>query len=545
MKHWTIAKRILAGFVAVIAVTAAADALIYSQVKSVSAKSQDLVTNWLPSSLNLVSIRSTLRSAQTDLLENMSTIDPQETKRLDADYLSKIEAVQKGLKDYKDSGSIDGPSGEQAYYDKVMAAFDDLKPKLEKLRALANANRDEEAASLYFKEVRPAIALAIEALQAEVKLNTDLAYSVGNETLAIVHQTVMVLVAGVVLSIILGAVIALAITNGTSAILRRVAKSLEDTANEVSTAAGQVASSSQTLANGSSEQAASLEETSASLEEISSMTKRNAESAANAQDISSDTNAATEAGSRQMDEMVKAMGSIKTSSDNVAKIIKTIDEIAFQTNILALNAAVEAARAGEAGAGFAVVADEVRALAQRAAQAARETSEKIQDSIEHSSHGVKISAKVAQDLGTITSKTQQVDALVKEIAGASKEQSQGLTQITDAVAQMDKVTQSNAASAEETAAAAEELSAQSRHLMESVAELNLLVGSSAAAPSAPVRAPATPPAPKPAVNPRVPLHRVPSIPGKAREQAEGRTQEEADAFFSDDHGVATHEASRR
>jgi len=176
-----------------------------------------------------------------------------------------------------------------------------------------------------------------------------------------------------------------------------------------------------------------------------------------------------------MREMSEAMGAIKTSSDNIAKIIKTIDEIAFQTNILALNAAVEAARAGEAGMGFAVVADEVRNLAQRSAKAAKETAEKIEDSIRKSEHGVEISARVGDSLQEILAKARQVDDLVAEIAIASKEQSQGITQVNTAVAQMDKVTQSNAANAEETASASEQLNAQAAGLKEAITELNALM----------------------------------------------------------------------
>jgi methyl-accepting chemotaxis protein len=163
------------------------------------------------------------------------------------------------------------------------------------------------------------------------------------------------------------------------------------------------------------------------------------------------------------------------SSDETAKIIKTIDEIAFQTNILALNAAVEAARAGEAGMGFAVVADEVRNLAQRSAQAAKETATKIEGSLTRTTQGVEISAKVAASLDEITAKVRQVDELVAEVAGASREQTEGITQINIAVGQMDKVTQSNAANAEESAAAAEELNAQAETMKQSVGELQQLV----------------------------------------------------------------------
>ena len=189
------------------------------------------------------------------------------------------------------------------------------------------------------------------------------------------------------------------------------------------------------------------------------------------------------------DEMGRAMSDIKASSDNVAKIIKTIDEIAFQTNILALNAAVEAARAGEAGAGFAVVAEEVRNLAQRSAEAAKETAKMIETSVTQSARGVEVNGKVAEriagiaqksggvrtSLDEIVKKVREVDTLVAEIANASKEQASGLSQIGIAMTQMDSVTQSNAAGAEETASAAEELNNQSGELRGAVETLLLLV----------------------------------------------------------------------
>jgi len=176
--------------------------------------------------------------------------------------------------------------------------------------------------------------------------------------------------------------------------------------------------------------------------------------------------------------MKSAMDAIKESSANIAKIVKTIDEIAFQTNILALNAAVEAARAGEAGAGFAVVAEEVRSLAQRSASAAKETAALIDESVVRSGRGVDISGQVAQSFAHILDKARQVDTLVGEIATASNEQHQGIGQVTTAVSQMDKVTQSNASGAEESAAASEELSAQAQVLHDTVRQLERLVGAS-------------------------------------------------------------------
>jgi methyl-accepting chemotaxis protein len=205
------------------------------------------------------------------------------------------------------------------------------------------------------------------------------------------------------------------------------------------------------------------------------MTKRNAESANKVKSLGSQARQAGDAAMGEMQSMNVAMNAIKSSSDDIAKIIKTIDEIAFQTNILALNAAVEAARAGEAGAGFAVVADEVRNLAQRCAQAAKETATKIEDSVQKSTNGVQISAKVAKSLEEIVSKARQVDELAGEVATASAEQSQGIEQVNTAVSQMDKVTQSNAANAEESASAAEELNAQAENLKEAVNELLTMV----------------------------------------------------------------------
>jgi len=257
--------------------------------------------------------------------------------------------------------------------------------------------------------------------------------------------------------------------------LLQLAAHLDSNSSGVAQAASQVSIASQALAEGSSEQAASIEETSAALEELSSMTQRNAENIRQVNDLARDTRDTADKGAGDMNEMNTAMEAIKTSSDDIAKIIKTIDEIAFQTNILALNAAVEAARAGEAGMGFAVVADEVRNLAQRSATAAKETAAKIEGAIGNSAHGVTISQKVAETLNTIVIKARQVDELAGQVAGASREQTQGIAQINGAVGQMDKVTQSNAASAEESAAAAEELNSQALVMKQSVEGLLALV----------------------------------------------------------------------
>jgi methyl-accepting chemotaxis protein len=211
---------------------------------------------------------------------------------------------------------------------------------------------------------------------------------------------------------------------------------------------------------------------------MSSMTRITAENARKATLLASETRSVVEAASLAMEEMMDSMRAIGASSAEVAKIVKNIDEIAFQTNILALNAAVEAARAGEAGAGFAVVADEVRSLAQRSAAAAKETAAKIEAAISSSRSGAQCSARVGDALTQIAEKVKSTDLLVADIARGASEQSQGIEQINGAMVQLDKVTQSNATSAEESASAAEELDAQADALKGLVDRLRLLVGGS-------------------------------------------------------------------
>ncbi|MDP0499805.1 MAG: methyl-accepting chemotaxis protein [Verrucomicrobiota bacterium JB022] len=248
-------------------------------------------------------------------------------------------------------------------------------------------------------------------------------------------------------------------------------------AEQVASAATQVSTTSQVLAEGASEQAETLEETSATLEEISATTARNAEHARSANATANAARSAAENGAAKMTEMSQAMQAIELSSNEVANIVKTIDEIAFQTNMLALNAAVEAARAGEAGAGFAIVAEEVRSLAKRSAEAARESALRIDEAKSRSRQGVVLSQAVMDSLKDIVVKAREVDQLVEAISIASEEQSQGVTQVTAGVTQMDKVTQSNAASATESASAAEELSAQSEDLREAISQLWAMIES--------------------------------------------------------------------
>lgn len=257
--------------------------------------------------------------------------------------------------------------------------------------------------------------------------------------------------------------------------ITKIIAGLNEGADQVNDAASQVSSASQQSAEGASEQASSLEETSSALEQMAAMTRTNAENAKQANQLSTQARDAAQAGDKTMHQLNEAMIGINKSSGKISKIIKVIEEIAFQTNLLALNAAVEAARAGEHGKGFAVVADEVRNLAQRAAQAARETTGLIEDSTSKAKEGTDVASEVGKALGAIVGDVTKVTDLVDGITKASEEQAQGVDQVNTAVSQMDKVTQQNAAGAEESAAAAEELSAQALAVKGMVNELTALV----------------------------------------------------------------------
>jgi methyl-accepting chemotaxis protein/methyl-accepting chemotaxis protein-1 (serine sensor receptor) len=260
-----------------------------------------------------------------------------------------------------------------------------------------------------------------------------------------------------------------------NALLRNSVGELADSSVQIASAAQQVSSSSQSLAQGSSEQAATIEETSSVSTEINSMAQRNTENSHSTADLVTRSQDGFARTNQSLTEMVDAMDGINASSQKISKIIKVIDEIAFQTNILALNAAVEAARAGEAGMGFAVVADEVRNLAQRCAQAAKDTADLIEESIQRANGGKIKVDEVAVAIRAITEESSKVKVLVDEINLGSVEQSRGIDQITRSITQMEQVTQSNAANAEESAAAAEELNAQAEAMKEIVKTLHAMV----------------------------------------------------------------------
>ncbi len=357
----------------------------------------------------------------------------------------------------------------------IMGIMDDLKLKAE--NDITGARKANE---IYAIQTKPNLEKTQELLNSACNHVAEIVEETNGHMLASASTTKLMVSILSVAAVLLGVVAAVIIARGLIKALRRIIDSLIEGSEQVASASGQVSSASQSLAEGATEQAAGLEETSSSLEEMSSMTKQNADNAQQANTLASEARKAADTGTDAMGRMNTAINDIQKSSDETAKIIKVIDEIAFQTNLLALNAAVEAARAGEAGKGFAVVAEKVRNLAMRSAEAAKNTANIIEESVKNSKNGVDIASEVGKVLEEIVQSIGKTTDLVGEIAAASAEQSQGIEQVNTAVAQMDKVTQQNAANAEESASASEELSAQAEQMKHVVDQLVTLVGTSKA-----------------------------------------------------------------
>jgi methyl-accepting chemotaxis protein len=474
MKNWTIAKRITLGFIILGILTIAVGVAGFVGLRSISSDANVLLTDSMPGALILGQAKDNLSREYSNIERLMRAKTPEQIesrkKEFDVIVASDNDILQQYVKKIvtqEDKDALAEVAQKRAAY---LESVNKLMSMVGKAESGEIETYIDGELSTRYKDFR-------DSMQSLLDFNKENSVKTGESVKASMKMATQMIVFGVIIALVFAVLIAWKIISGTNKVLNEAINSIDDGSSQVAAASTQVSSASNMLAEGASEQAASIEETSSSLEEMSSMTAHNATSAQEAKALANEMHQAAESSAEQMKRMQAAMDAIKESSAGISQIIKTIDEIAFQTNILALNAAVEAARAGEAGAGFAVVAGEVRNLAQRSAESAKETSVKIEGAIHNSDQGVAISAKVAESLNTIVNKARAMDSLVNEIATASSEQDKGIGQLTSAVQQMDKVTQSNASNAEETASASEELNAHADLLKETVVELIKLVRS--------------------------------------------------------------------
>jgi methyl-accepting chemotaxis protein/methyl-accepting chemotaxis protein-1 (serine sensor receptor) len=365
-----------------------------------------------------------------------------------------------------------GRGDDQAVARNLRTILDQWRRTYAEIVELGDGGRIADAQQLLTTRANPLFKSAEDSARRfadlAAKATTDATRSLSNQR----SRTFTAIV--IVLALTAGAFVVWMV-RGINTSLRAMSRELSEGGQLLVEASSQVAASATSLSQGSADQAASLEETSASMEEIAAMTRTNADSSHQAAALMAEAARVLESSNHSLADMVTAMNSIKESSNRVAKIIKTIDEIAFQTNILALNAAVEAARAGEAGMGFAVVADEVRNLAQRSAQAARDTTTLIEGAIANSDDGSRKVTQAAESFVAITSRVAEVKRLVDGVSLASGQQAHGIEQVLQTIQQIEKVTQTAAATAEESAAASAQLNAQAGTTMRLVERLEAMV----------------------------------------------------------------------
>lgn len=422
-------------------------------------------------------IRGNTMRALADALNLMQNTNAAETKELSED-IATMRSTNADL--FKKFATTHPTEEQKQKLDELKAVRTNFWNNMDKSLAFARANNDVQAYQIYKANKPNELAYRkaiIDLMQMQKATSKQVFEDNERATRTATWLLTIIGISSLIFMIALGTIIARAITNP----IHNAIGELTTGSSEVSAASSQVEAASQALAEGTTEQAASIQETSSTLEETSSMVQQNNDNTKQAAILAKNAMTFALKSTDEMSVMMSSMEDLKQSSNEIAKIIKVIDEIAFQTNILSLNAAVEAARAGDAGKGFAVVAEEVRNLAQRSAQAAKDTASIIENNITLSENSANIAKNVNESLVQIDGESKKVNELLEEISTATEEQARGINEINKAIHQMEQVMQSNSATADESAAASRELASQAANVNEIVRSLIKLVEGAKAA----------------------------------------------------------------
>lgn len=456
----------------------------YSGVVEVSTGLDEVAEVRSPSMHGLQNMEAgTIRVRMNNLVVMNPEISIEDRNEYPALVAKAFDQIDRGRKEYE---PLPQTPEEAALWREYDALWHDWKFEFDKFYPLANASLKEtdetklsiihdDLAALSSGNLKIKFRESVAKLQDVIALNERLAKEAMLDAEAHAAKAKSMSIVFALIGIISAMSLGFFLSTSISKKLNRIVAEATEGADQIAAAAGQVSTASQGVAQGSQEQAASIEQTSASVEELSAMTQQNSENSVAVSKLSGEVKSASEKSAAAASQMDKAMAEIKSASDQTSKILKTIDEIAFQTNLLALNAAVEAARAGEAGKGFAVVAEEVRNLAMRAAEAAKTTGTLIDENVSRVHNGALLVDGLKSSLDQTVLSVNKVTQLANDVASASSEQANGLTQISTAVSQMNQATQMNAANAEEAASASEEMAGQAESLRSLVDELVTLV----------------------------------------------------------------------
>lgn len=528
MMTWTIPRRVAAGFAVLVVAALAVGGTALVRLQGVATSVEYLAGNLVPSVTTLSRLMESNLVAFLAIRNAIIATDPDDVTKW-VEVLQ--ETVADGDREVANYRRLVSDGEDARLFGQACEARDALLAEIRRSETILAKGNANEARALILANGNPLADRCLEQFNKSIEYQLELTEREAKAARSQLQTGNLITAIVLGLASLTGVAMAIGITRSLSRSLLGISDSLEDGATRTAEAAGQLAGVSRTVASGCTEQGASVAETGSALEQISVMIRCTADNANKAKEFASQAKAAAATGTDTMAAMNTAMRSIETTSAEVAKIVKQIDEIAFQTNILALNAAVEAARAGEAGAGFAVVAEEVRSLAQRSAQAARETAERIEAAIESSRQGAARCDGVGKSLRDIADRVTAADKLVAEIATAAKEQAEGVRQIGLAMTQLDQVTRDNAAKASEGASAANDLSGETAVVREHIGHLRSLVvaGQAPAAPGGQVAAHQTT---RPAPVART-AHAAPRIPMPGDHPPSSGAHDPEDRHFAD------------